>query len=275
MKKFIFIVFLALLSGLLFLYSYVFIHKVSYGDIPILTYHGIDKRDNEYYLDPDKFEEMISELKDNDFTFLTAQDLYKIYNKEMDLPKKPVMVTLDDGYRDNYTNAFRILKKYDAKATIFLIGAFVDSSDQFLTWKMVEEMANSGLVDFESHTYNSHDLRLDGPHKGKTTFSTPSPGESSEDYYKRIYEDLVWNNNLIYSHTSVFPVAIAYPGGMTGEDGIVSQVVPDSGLKLGFLGAKKNASSIFDLHPYSVNRFNIKKSTDPKHFVKLITPKDK
>ena len=62
---------------------------------------------------------------------------------------------------------------------------------------------------------------------------------------------------------------------MTGEDGIVSQVVPDSGLKLGFLGAKKNASSIFDLHPYSIKRFNIKESTDPKHFVKLITPKDK
>ena len=60
MKKFIIIVFLALLSGLLFLYSYVFIHKVSYGDIPILTYHGIDNRDNEYYLDPDKFEEMIA-----------------------------------------------------------------------------------------------------------------------------------------------------------------------------------------------------------------------
>lgn len=273
MKKFIILGIVIMSAVLVFLYSYVAIHKVHVGDIPILTYHSIEDKDGQYIVKDKTFEKMIKTLKDEGFNFLNAQDLLKIKENKMDLPKKPVMITLDDGYKNNYTNAYPILKKYDAKATIFVIGSYVSNHDEFLTWDMIEEMSGSGLIDIESHTFNSHALRADGKNKGKTFLSTKTEGESDEDYYDRIYNDLVWNNNLLYSHTSIFPVSIAYPGAMAND--IVKRAVKDAGLKLGFVGANKTASSIEKMDPYKINRFNIKESTDIENFVKIITPSEK
>lgn len=65
--------------------------------------------------------------------------------------KNSVILTFDDGYEDNYTNLFPLLKKYNMKATIFIIAYKIDKPG-YLTSSQIKEMAASGLVRFGSHT---------------------------------------------------------------------------------------------------------------------------
>lgn len=252
------------------IYYFLYIRTVGKDSIPVITYHSIENENpdkNEYIVKTSDFENMILSLKNEGFTFIDCYDLEKIINGEMKLPENPIMVTFDDGYADNYSIAYPILKKYNAKAVIFLIGSYVDKPG-YLKWPEITEMSLSGLVDFESHTYNLHDLFLDGPNKNKTWFSKKLEGESDEHYYEKLRTDLVWNNNLIYEHSSRFPIAIAYPGSMTND--IAIKAVKDSGLKLGFIGADKTASKLKDLNPYEIKRFHIKDRTNVKNMVRFL-----
>lgn len=115
--------------------------------VPILEYHCVD--DNifgwdELFVSPAEFEKQMSYLKNNDYTVITFNQLSNIKNI-----KNPVIITFDDGYEDNYTNAYPILKKFNFSATIFLISGAVDSP-HFLKRTEISEM--KGLISFESHT---------------------------------------------------------------------------------------------------------------------------
>ena len=80
------------------------------------------------------------------------------YEHGTPLPEKPVIITFDDGYADNYENAYPILKKYGFKATIFLIYDFTNTYPNYLTWDQIAEMKESGLIRFESHTMTHANL---------------------------------------------------------------------------------------------------------------------
>ena len=84
------------------------------------------------------------------------------------LPPKPIVLTFDDGYEDNYTYAFPILKKFSFTATIFLItrdisglSGWSDSEETIkeplLSWDKIKEMSDYG-IDFQSHTHTHPSL---------------------------------------------------------------------------------------------------------------------
>ncbi len=256
---------------LFLLYFWNFVRTVDSGTIPVITYHSIqdeNPENNEYIVKTSDFENMISLLSNEGFTFLDTYDLLKITKNEMELPKNPILVCFDDGYEDNYTNAYPILKKYNAKGTIFVIGSYVGKPGNYLKWYQITEMAESGVIDIESHSYNLHDLFDEGPNKGKTWLSAKLEGESDEHYYEKVKNDLTWNNNLLYEHSSRFPIAIAYPGAMTND--IAIKAVKDSGMEFGFVGANKKASKIDGINPYEIKRFHIKNNTNVKNKVRFL-----
>jgi len=75
------------------------------------------------------------------------------------LPEKPLIITFDDGYADNYYNAFPLLKKYGFKATFFIITDFIDQRrPDFMTWKQIEEMAQAGM-EIGAHGRDHSDLK--------------------------------------------------------------------------------------------------------------------
>lgn len=271
MKKFFKFAFIPLILIILFIVYFYFFRTVGKNTIPVITYHSIQDSNedgNEYIIKTESFEEMVKGLKENNFTFLSLSDVEDIVYNGKDLPEKPVLITLDDGYKDNYTNVYPIIKKYDAHASIFLIGSKLDS-EGFLSSSDVIEMAESGFIDFGSHSYNLHDLFEDGPNKGKTWLSAKLDGESDEHYFNKIKDDLIWNNNFIYERSSVFPTAIAYPGAMVND--IIIKASKEAGLKIGFVGANKTASKIADLDPYEIKRFNIRQSTNIKRMVRFLS----
>lgn len=174
--------------------------------VPILMYHYVeyvkDKRDTyRMRLDivPAIFEEQIKTLKDEGYTFLSMKDLADCMDGKKDLPRKPVVITLDDGHWDVYTDILPILQKYHAKATAYVISGFIDGSD-FLSLSQLEAVAKSGYIEVGAHTV--HHVSL----KGKL-----QPIVSMEiSKSKQMLEDMI--------HMPV--VSFAYPNGAFDEQAV-------------------------------------------------------
>lgn len=128
--------------------------------LPILMYHAIDDYHGtglkELYVTPHNFEAQMMYLKANGFTPITFEDLKNIQNIN-----KPILITLDDGYKNNI-NVYKILKKlksssFNAKATIFMIGRKIDQKTG-LSKNQLKEMSDSGIISIQSHTETHMDL---------------------------------------------------------------------------------------------------------------------
>ena len=140
-------------------YSHIVKHEtlaVGYR-VPVLMYHAVS--DNiwgipELFISPSTLEKQFQALKEGGYTPITFEDLDHIEEIE-----KPVMLTFDDGYDDNYTELFPLLQQYNIKATVFVIVNDLGKNHK-LTKAQVREMSESGLVSIQSHTM-SHGY-LDG-----------------------------------------------------------------------------------------------------------------
>ncbi len=124
--------------------------------IPVLMYHSIDyEKNNELRLPKEQFRQQMKYLKDSGYTTLTLDELYNFMVNNKPVPAKSVVITLDDGYKDNYTNAYPVLKEFGLNAAVFVITSTIDKDSSYLTTSELKEMDQNG-VDIESHTVN-HD----------------------------------------------------------------------------------------------------------------------
>jgi peptidoglycan/xylan/chitin deacetylase (PgdA/CDA1 family) len=170
MKKIIIVICgVLLISGLLFftpakgyisdtfyIYSMKYIKNANPGKlkgVPIISYHSVSDKavgEADMTVSPEMFDRQMKCLFDLGYTPIVFNQLDQISGID-----KPILITLDDGYEDNYTYAYPVLKKYDFHATIFLISS-TTGHEKFLKTGQIQEM--SGLIDFESHTVSHKDL---------------------------------------------------------------------------------------------------------------------
>lgn len=142
---------ICLIASLILLLNHI-IKENKYGNTTplILMYHLIldepFNSDTDLFVKPSEFDRQLSILSEKGYSFLFASEL----NEERE-PGKYVVITLDDGYEDNYTNMFPILKKYNAKATISVITDHIDTPGH-LSSAQIKEMSDSGLVSIQTHT---------------------------------------------------------------------------------------------------------------------------
>ncbi len=130
--------------------------------IPILTYHSIRphyERETSLidYFDiiPELLETQLKYFKDHDYTIISFGDMVAGIKGKKLLPKKPIVLTFDDGWENQYLYAFPILQKYHATATFFLWTNAIDHQ-AFLTWKEVKVMQDAGMTigaHTKSHPY--------------------------------------------------------------------------------------------------------------------------
>lgn len=126
--------------------------------IPVLNYHQInDEDENLLTVSTTEFETQMAWLEENGYHAITAAELADALEGRANLPERPVLITFDDGYVDNYTCAFPILKKHGMKATIFIISEYVSLYPNYLTWEQLLEMQLHG-IDFGSHTVDHNVL---------------------------------------------------------------------------------------------------------------------
>jgi peptidoglycan/xylan/chitin deacetylase (PgdA/CDA1 family) len=131
---------------------FVFINQGK--NIPVLNYHQVeDNVNNPLTLSKQEFAEQMAYLRRHGYNSITPDQLVKHIKNGVPLPDNPILITLDDGYRDNYTNAYPIMKKYGFTGTIFLITDVVGHNDWYLNWDQIREMQQGGFI-FGSHTLN-------------------------------------------------------------------------------------------------------------------------
>ena len=226
-------------------------------DIPIIMYHGISDsgaKESEYFISKDRFESDLKWYRDNGYTTILPSQLYAYVTGEGLLPSKPILLTFDDGYCNNYTYAFPLLQKYNMKAVISIIGADseISSGDIYrvpascnLSWGEIALMASSGLVEFGNHTYDLH--HISGGRKGADQKS----GESQDVYHEILLSDLTKNQEKIQAATGAAPLLFAWPYGAYPQDKNADSVLKDAGIVMS-VNSYQRTSVVEQGNPYSL-----------------------
>ena len=133
------------------LFSFVCLRQET-GKVPVLNYHMVeDGLPSRISVSTQDFEEQMAYLHRRGYTSITPDQLLRHIKSGAPLPDKPVVITFDDGYADNFTNAYPIMQKYGFTGTIFVISDFVENNPRYLTWKQIKELHDHGFV-IGSHT---------------------------------------------------------------------------------------------------------------------------
>ena len=202
-------------------------------EIPVVMYHSVLKdeaRHGKYVISPAEFESDLNYLKTHGYTTILMEDLIA-YTQGGKLPEKPVLLTFDDGYYNNYLYAFELAKQYQSKFVISPIGFYADqytnTPDEnayysHATWEELKEMADSGLVEVQNHSYNLH--KSEGGRLGVKKVG----GETEQQYETMLSGDLLKAQEEIERHVGRKPTTFVYPFGA------LSKGTPEIVRKLGF-----------------------------------------
>jgi biofilm PGA synthesis lipoprotein PgaB len=173
-------------------------------------------------------------LKANGYNVVSLDQVLKATEGGRPLPPNAVLLTFDDGLKSFYTRVYPLLRAYHYPAVAALVGSWMDLPDGkrmpyngsdcdrscFLTWKQVEEMQKSGMVEFASHSWQLHQ-GIVGNVQGNLLPAAASIAydaktkhyEDEAEYAERLRVDLLHSADEIEQHTGVRPRAIAWPYG--------------------------------------------------------------
>lgn len=128
--------------------------------IPILMYHHVDDKSGSLYVSKKTFIEQMDYLIKKGYNSVTLSDVVESLQGVKTLPAKPLVITFDDGYQDNYLNAYPILRERNLKATFFIISQLVGGGE-YLTWDQLGEMSANQLVTIGDHTLSHKAISLE------------------------------------------------------------------------------------------------------------------
>lgn len=251
--------------------------------VPVFIYHNFSWTPTPWdalTVSAEAFEKQIAALSAAGYTGITAEEMRDYVNDGAALPERAVAITIDDGYYSNYEIAYPILKKYNMKATIFVIGAFIGSTTYKNTNQAISrrfgneemaEMSDSGLISIQSHTFDFHQtVECEPDPAWARTRLEKLPVETEIDFEKYLVEDCRKENEAIESVTGKPVIALCYPLGvhssraaaLVAQEGIKATFTVDSsGTNVLIKGLPQ---SIYDLH-----RVNITESIDGSAAVSL------
>ncbi|WP_294154270.1 polysaccharide deacetylase family protein [uncultured Clostridium sp.] len=213
--------------------------------VPVLYYHSVNENaENEVTISPEMLEKQLDYINDNEYITITINELYDHLINNQPIPEKSIVITFDDGYMNNYTEAFPLLKERNMKATIFCVGNSLDGS-YYLSKDAIKEMSDYG-IDIESHTVNH--MHLD-----------------TLNYDEQLSE-MKNSKDILENITGKNVTAIAYPFGDFNDDSI--KAAKEAGYKLAFtthLGLSDRNDDI-----YALDRIYISSNYDMNTFKELI-----
>jgi len=248
--------------------------------IPILMYHHFaDDGDLGVTISAGAFENQMKALHDAGNTAISFEELRDYVYNGAPLPERPVIITMDDGYMSVYETAFPILKKYNMKATSFIIGVFYGQS----TYKNLSyvkiiphfgdaealEMAESGLISIQSHSYDMHQYALyegdtyrDGAQRRK--------GESRADYIEAFTLDFEHAADQIVQAVGARPFVYSYPFGRCSR--LSESLLKEMGVQV-TLTTVRGVSTVVKNAPqslYKLDRINVPGDMTPQELLGMI-----
>ena len=186
--------------------------------ILVLNYHQIQNKSTSLSIPLADFDAQMRYLSSQGYISITPEELYSGLSGELELPKKPVLITFDDGYADNYTNAFPILQRYGMRATIFIIPAFVGVYQNYLTWDEILEMQDGGIT-FESHTM--HHYKLEELPDDEIRSELLNSKQTLEEHLGQPVEFLAYPTGTYNLHIAGIAKEVGYKGAFTIKYGNV------------------------------------------------------
>lgn len=189
--------------------------------VPIIMYHEVKTiKTGKDVITPYEFESDLKYLKENNYNSITMTDLIDYVYKKKPLPQNPIILSFDDGYLNNYVYAFPMIKKYNMKIVLSIIGKNTDDFTQVkddnidyshLTWNEINEMIKSSLVEVQNHSYNLHSIT-------KSRYGCAKRwGETQEQYKEVLATDITRLQSEMTLFTGKTPNTFTYPYGQVSS----------------------------------------------------------
>lgn len=214
------------------------LREQSYRTVTVLCYHKFTKGRGDMMTVSEKaFKEQMRFLKENGYRVLTMDEFFDFIDYEREIPKKSVVITIDDGWRSAYEIAFPVLKRYGYPATLFVYTDFVSKGGDAMDWRMLTEMSRNGIqIECHTKTHRYLDRRL-----GK---------ESYRDYFETVKREIADAGKIIKEKTNRDVRYLSYPYGETNH--VVIAIL----VKLGYRGAFTigRGGNPFFADPFRINR---------------------
>lgn len=148
---------LCLLAGVLGLWLYL---TPAPEGFPILEYHMVNDQPDEdgydYAVPVEEFKAQLDYLQAEGYHTITLLEYMKAKKGKFTLPSKPIVLTFDDGYVDNYTTLLPLLEERGMKAVVFMVTNDIGRPG-YLTWDQLRDMQGRG-IELGSHTANHQPL---------------------------------------------------------------------------------------------------------------------
>ena len=189
--------------------------------LPILMYHSILKdsaRQGKYVVSPSVLAEDLDALQKRGYETVTVSDLLAYVHKGEPLPEKPVMITFDDGYYNNYVYAYPLLQQRNMRAVVSIIGCQTDQYTEsgvenaywsHLTIDRLREMQD--VFEVQNHSWNLHEY-------GERRGCLRRRGEDQTTYESLLREDTGQTQELLSENGLPEPQCYTYPFGACSDE---------------------------------------------------------
>jgi len=177
--------------------------------VTVLGYHDFSttKKATAMRLPTEKFRKQMQAIKDLGLKVITLDDFMAWKRGEKKLSDKSILITIDDGWKSVYTDAYPILKEFGYPFTIFLYTNYVDGGGSALTTPMIQEMQKNGC------TIGSHSVSHPYPTKIKKERK-----KGTKPYASYLRKEMGESKKLLESQFKQKITTYAYPGGYVTKE---------------------------------------------------------
>lgn len=228
------------IKSVIYIFFNLISNVMSRGEVLVMAYHSIDRNDSINSVNPEVFRKQIEYLRRN-YEIVSLKRIVDFAEKGRAPCRRCVAITFDDGYRDNYLNAYPYLKKNGIPATVFVAVGYVQKEMalngiplKMLSWEEILEMSENN-ISIEAHTVSHPNLQRMNA--------------------KDVENEIISSKEEIEKNTGREVNYFCYPSGRYNKE------VVDLVKSLGFKGAFGGEGLIKqDEDPFIINRVSVDRS---------------
>ncbi len=258
--------FLSALISAMLVFGYVHAESSETVKVPVLMYHSVCEGNSNAIISPQNFRKHLEAIRDNGFTPVSLRDLVNFVDYGEALPQKPVCITFDDGYSNNYLEAFPCLREFGFKATIFAIGSSVGKDtykgtihkmNGHFDYDEAREMVESGLISVQSHSFDMHQWAAFESNVRPRENVLRLQSENLLDYVQKFEGDFLKSKESLETELGEEVIGFAYPSGKYNH--ITEYLLKKNGVRATFTTTVgQNYVKKYDRNSlYNMNRYNI------------------
>jgi peptidoglycan/xylan/chitin deacetylase (PgdA/CDA1 family) len=232
--------------------------------IRVLMYHrilprGVRANGNELSLDKEMFRQQLALLNRWGYTTITFQDYHLILEGQLNFPRKPVILTFDDGYLDMFENAYPLLEEYGMRAVVFVL------ADRTITTNVWDPHCSTRRTPLMN---GQQILELH-----EAGFEIASHGLTHQDISSlpadKAWEEISRSRMLLEILLNAPVYSFAYPFGFL--DGRIKRMVKDAGYK--FACGASSGPAVFGRDTYDIRRIKMRDGNGlPEFMYQMVGP---